>query len=400
MSVEATGIHGSIGGHSITITEDTNLVIRIAGATRNPPIIPTDHTAWTLGGNPATGMIGHSTSGNDRLAAVYWLGDDIPEPGSRAFNSLGSTSGNNSSSWLTATGVQTVKYLAGGISPAGFNNQSFDLSANAETGDLVVLAVLSNDGATFFTSSDATVFGDYPSEARGCGAYRVDGTTISVTDVLNQVTAAVFAFGETPIAPVISDIDSENIRPRSAVITLNTDSLGGSVYLVMDEASLSGIDEDDIVGGFLPDGTTAAAVSESVVVDRNNISIPVELDPDKTYNVAVVQRIGSLDSNILTGEVVTPNVAAGVIIEGIRNPNDDALMDAEGVYLSLWDGRPGDLASSLIDDLIVDIAGGRIEKQIAEVDLTDPYEALIENDNLSIFIRASGQFEEVAEDIE
>lgn len=272
-----------------------------------------------------------------------------------------------------------------------------------DNGDSLRLFAHHTTSTGTYSSPDAVVFG-VNENSRLANAYRVDGETITIVHSISNSTllglVAMFGIGSA-VAPVITDPSPTGtlLTPRTATIEVATDTAGGTMYLVVDEASLTGIDDEDIEGGFLPDGTTEAFIAESKAVTDGLVQFGIEgLDPDTAYNYALVQKVGSLYSNVEVGSFTTSEVTTGVMLVGedrITLPGSDDLLSEEGLHVTVWDGRPGDSESTIIVDTTADIIDGELILEVSAVTLEDPIHVLVENADLSIFARYSGTIVEV-----
>lgn len=241
------------------------------------------------------------------------------------------------------------------------------------TDDLETLMVYySTDGTTWgapFMTIDVSGW-NFTSQIY-VGAYLRD-----TTNRLDNFGAEPFSAGGSP-ATISAPTPSGTLETETtATLGCTTDTSEGTLYGVVDTASLSGIEADDIKGGFLPDGTTPALWDGSNAVTGTSPTIAVTgLTADTNYNYALVHTTGDGDSNVLTGSFTTaaeaePSEDPRITLTDIRGPDGNLITG--DVLVKVWDGDPLDDGALLDSDTVTLTAGAGVLESDAIGSPDDP----------------------------
>lgn len=177
------------------------------------------------------------------------------------------------------------------------------------------------------------VFADNPGEGVS------QGTTEQITGLTQNTTYYTFILIETadlstyidavPSFSTLAYVDSlsnqsldYNDNLNYFVVTVNTDTVSGQLFLIVQDQAIATPNHNQIEAGFDGTGGTPALYSETINVTSNTVtSLPFQLDNDFAYEIAMFQRVDvDTDSNIVNAEGTTLSLTIDLTVTNI-SPN-------------------------------------------------------------------------------
>jgi hypothetical protein len=172
-----------------------------------------------------------------------------------------------------------------------------------------------------------------------------------------EATSIVVTFGTTgaPAAVLSTPTPSGTIATSTtANVGATTDTGSGTMYMVVDTASLTGITKAQIKTGKNASGATAVSSGNVAVTSTGAKTIPGSgLTASTTYNYAVVQNTTAGDSNAVTGSFTThalppsiTNVTPSPVVDGGSIALTGTNFGASAGTVVLSDGNGGTATQS------------------------------------------------------
>jgi len=193
------------------------------------------------------------------------------------------------------------------------------LGGSPSAGQVVRIEMRGNDISVYYDD----VLAGTTSDSNYTGA---DRSVILSAGGGNSAVIDDFATGNLPT--ISSATPSGTVAtPVLATIGCTTDDASGTLYVVVDTASLSGITADQIKAGQNASSAAAVSARSNAAASTSPSAALTGLTKNTTYNYAILQFSGG-NSNILTGSFTTADLntfgqTSPLVASGNSSPNQD-----------------------------------------------------------------------------
>ena len=281
---------------------------------------------WTNLGSALFNIVSNQAAPNSGNTSDYWNGGSPAANGWVQLTAVTRPASPDSIAISPMLNVSTFDGYYFGIDTAGATLFRLDASVPAAIG--AAFSSPSNGTVVRVERRDGTWSIYYNDALQGT---RSDNTyTTSQRAILggSNTSARVDDFSTGNLPTISSATPSGTLsNPVVATIGCTTDDSTGTLYIVVDTASLSGITASQIKAGQNASSAAAVASRSAAVSSSTPSAVAAGLTKNTTYNYAILQFSGG-NSNILTGSFTT----ADLNTFGLTTPGTSSSLTQDGRY--------------------------------------------------------------------